>query len=160
MPTFKRTYRVARSADQVFDVIGTHIYENHPRWEHEVVAIRPLTDGPVRIGSRAVMVRQEYGRRTEGTYEITAYELGRLVAARHLDGPMDFEISFGLVPVDDAATDLTVTVSMALRGRLRPLSPLLGLQLPGRSDRISRSMVALVESGPPAAVAGWAAATP
>jgi hypothetical protein len=72
---------------------------------------------------------------------------------------MDFAISFALAPADDAATDLTVTVSMALRGRLRPLSPLLGLQLPGRSDRISRSMVALVEMGPPAAVAGWAAAT-
>lgn len=31
MPTYQRAYRVARSADQVFDVIGTHLFENHPR---------------------------------------------------------------------------------------------------------------------------------
>lgn len=160
MPTFQRTYRVARSADQVFDVIGTHLFDNHPRWEHEVVEIRPLTPGPVRVGSRAVMVRQEYGRRTEGTYEITAFEPGRLVSARHLDGPMDFDLSFRLTPLDGATSDLTVAVDMALRGRLRRLSPLLGIQLPGRSGRISRSMVALVEAGPPAAVASWAIAPP
>ena len=98
------------------------------------------------------MVREEYGRRTEGTYEVTAFEPERLVAARHLDGPMDFEISFAFAPVDAASTDLTVTVAMSLRGRMRPLSPLLGIQMPGRSDRISRSMVDLVESGPPSAV--------
>jgi hypothetical protein len=157
MARFRRTYRVARSAEQVFDVIGTHLYENHPRWEREVVEIRPLTPGPVRLGSRAVMVREEYGRRSEGTYEITAFEPGRLVSARHLDGPMDFDLSFGLAPVDERSCDLTVSVDMALRGRLRPLSPLLGIQLPGRSDRISRSCIALVEAGPPAAVASWAA---
>lgn len=159
MPTFQRTYHVARSADQVFDVIGTHLFENHPRWEREVVEIRPLTPGPVRVGSRAVMVREEYGRRTEGTYEIAAFEPGRLVAARHLDGPMDFALSFRVAPLDGTTSDLTVTVDMALRGRLRRLSPLLGIQLPGRSDRISRSMVALAEAGPPAAVASWAMAT-
>ena len=158
MPTFHRTYRVARSADQVFDVIGTHLYENHPRWERETIEIRPLTDGPIRVGSRAVMVRQEYGRRSEGAYEITAFEPGRLVAARHLDGPMDFDISFGLTPVTETSCDLTVNVNMALRGRLRPLSPLLAIQMPGRSDRITRSCVALVEAGPPAAVVSWATA--
>lgn len=159
MPTFQRTYRVARSAEQVFDVIGTHLFENHPRWEHEVVAIRPLTPGPVRAGSRAVKVRAEYGRQTEGTYEITAFEPGRLVAARHLDGPMDFDLSFRIAPLDRVASDLTVTVNMALRGRLRWLSPVLRIQLRGRSDRIARSMVALVEAGPPAAIASWAIAT-
>ena len=153
MPRFKRTYRVGRPVGEVFDIIGTHMFENHPRWEREVVAIRPLSEGPIGPGSRAVMVREEYGRRTEGTYEVTAFEPGRLVAARHLDGPMDFEISFGFTPVDAASTDLTVSVAMALRGRMRPLSPLLGIQMSGRSDRISRSMVALVEAGPPSAVA-------
>jgi len=159
MPRFQRTYRVARAADEVFDVIGTHLYENHPRWEREVVAIRPITPGPVHAGSRAVMVREEYGRRTEGTYEVTAFEPGRLVAARHLDGPMDLDLSFRLAPLDGATSDLTVTVNMALRGRLRWLSPLLGIQLPGRSDRIARSMAALAEAGPPAAVVSWAMAT-
>jgi hypothetical protein len=160
MPTFKRTYRVARSADEVFDFIGTHLFENHPRWEREVVAIRPLTEGPIRVGTRAVMVRQEYGRRTESTYEITAFEPGRLVAARHLDGSMDFDISFGLAHVDVSSMDLTVDVSMAFRGRMRPLSGVLAPQMPGRSDRIARSMITLVEAEAPVTVAGWAVTAP
>jgi len=153
MPTFNRTYRIARSADEVFDFIGTHMYENHPRWEREVVAIRPLTPGPIGVGSRAVMVRHEYGRQYESTYEITAFEPGRLISATHLDGSMDFDISFAVAPIDGASSDFTVNVKMGFRGRMRPLSPILGLQMPSRSDRLTRSMIALVEAEPPRAAA-------
>ena len=148
MATFSRPYRIRRPADHVFDVIGTHLFENHPRWEREVIAIRPITEGPVRVGSRAVMVREEYGRRSESVYEITAFEQGRRLTARHVDGPMDFELTFEVAPVDAMTSELTLTVKMAFRGRFRILSPLLGLQLPGRSDRITRSMIALVEGMP------------
>ena len=61
MATYAATYRVARTPEEVFDVIGTHCYENHPHWEREVVAIQPVTPGPIGLGSRAIMVRQEYG---------------------------------------------------------------------------------------------------
>ena len=36
---------VARSAEQTFDFIGTHCYQNHPKWESEVLAVEPLQDG-------------------------------------------------------------------------------------------------------------------
>lgn len=162
MPRHRAIYRIDRSPERTFDVIGTHVYENHPRWEAEVLEIRPLTPGPVRLGSRAVMVREERGRRSEAPYEVTAFEPGREIAFRHLDGPMGFTLRFTLAPAGDSATDLTVDVDMAPRGVLRLISPLIALQLPGRTDRITRQMVALVEgraataptvSGPAEAVA-------
>ena len=146
MPQFERTYRIDRPASQVFAVIGTGIYENHPKWEQEVVAIRPVTAGPVGVGSRAVMVRQDGRRRSEQTYEITAFETDRRITATHPDGPMAFELTFDLVPAGESATDLTVRVRMAGRGALRLLNPVIGLQMPARSDRISRSMIAVVEA--------------
>jgi len=145
MPRHHATHRIDRTPESVFDVIGTDLYENHPRWEEEVVEIRPLTPGPVRLGSRAVMVREEHGRRSESTYEVTSFQPGRAIAFRHLDGPMGFTLRLALAPVGDSATDLTVDVDMAPRGVLRLVTPLIALQLPGRTDRITRQMIALVE---------------
>ena len=57
MITYTKTRRVERSAETAFDVIGTHVFENHPKWEAEVLEIRRLDQGAVGVGSRAVMVR-------------------------------------------------------------------------------------------------------
>jgi hypothetical protein len=149
MPTYQAHFRVARPPADVFDVIGTNCYRNHPRWEREVVEIRPLTDGPIGLGSRAIMVRQEYGRRSEVAYEVTAFEPGRRIAFRHLGGSMTFELAFELTPLPGDATDLRVDVRMEPHGMLRLMTPLLALRMPGTSRRISRSMVELVESEPP-----------
>jgi hypothetical protein len=50
MATYAATRRVGRTPEEVFDVIGTHCYENHPRWEREIVEIRRLTPGTDRSG--------------------------------------------------------------------------------------------------------------
>lgn len=65
MLTYEARRRINRPPDAVFDLIGTNVYDNHPSWESEVVEIRPLTEPPVQLGSRAIMVRREYGRRSE-----------------------------------------------------------------------------------------------
>ncbi|HVW82318.1 MAG TPA: hypothetical protein VHB69_15405 [Mycobacteriales bacterium] len=47
---------VHASAAAAFDVIGTNIVANHPKWEKEVQSVRKLTPGPIGPGTRAVMV--------------------------------------------------------------------------------------------------------
>lgn len=150
MPTYEATYRLDRTPAEVFDVIGTHCYENHPRWEREVVEIRPLTPGPIGLGSRAIMIREEFGRRSETEYEVTAFESARRIAFRHPQASILFELGFDLRAAGASATDLTVHVRMEPKGALRLLSPLFALQLPRRSDRITRSMIELVEARPSA----------
>jgi hypothetical protein len=145
MPHHRATYHVDRAPAKVFDVIGTNVCENHPRWEPEVVEIRPVTPGPVRLGSRAVMVRQEGRRRFETTYEVSAFDPDRAVAFHHLDGPMGFDLAFELAPAGHSGTTLTVDVRMSPRGLLKLATPLLALELPRRTDRISRQMIDLVE---------------
>jgi len=115
MLTYEVRRRINRPPEAVFDVIGTHVYENHPRWESEVVEVRRLTDGPVGVGSRAIMVRQEYGRRRAAPYEVTEFVPDRKIAFRHLDGPMTFEIAFMLEPADASATGGRVPLAPARR---------------------------------------------
>jgi hypothetical protein len=145
MPAHRATFRVNRSPHEVFDVIGTNVYANHPKWEAEVVEIRPLTPGPVRLGSRAVMVRQERGSRSETTYEVTAFEPDRAIAFAHDHPAMSFAMRFDLVPAGTDATDLTVDVRIELKGPMRLATPLFLLRLPRQTDRITGEAIALIE---------------
>jgi hypothetical protein len=153
MTTYVARHRVARPIRDVFDFMGTRYYENHARWEREVVEVRPLTDGPISLGSRAVMVRQDLGRRRELVYEVTEFAPPHRIAFRHLDSGMRFEIAFALREVDDAATDLAVSVRMEPRGVLRLAAPFLAASLPRTSERITRSLVDLLDAEAPAPAA-------
>ena len=145
MLTYEAHRRINRPPAAVFDLIGTNVYDNHPSWESEVVEIRPLTDPPVQLGSRAIMVRREYGRRSEVAYEVTEFELNRTIGFRHVDGPMAFEIAFRLEPSGEAASDLTIRVQAQPKGAFRLLTPLIARSLPKTSERITSQMVAFVE---------------
>jgi hypothetical protein len=144
--TYQATYQVDKTPAEVFDFIGTHCYVNHPKWENEVVEIRPLTPGPIGLGSRAIMVREEFGRRSETEYEVTRFEPGRRIAFRHPQDSMLFELGFDLQAARATGTDLTVNVRMEPKGILRLISPLVAFQLPRRSDRITRRMIDLIEA--------------
>ena len=139
---------VNRSAEDTFAVIGTHIYDYHPKWEREVVEIRPITPDPVGVGSRAIMVRREFGRTTESEYVLTEFEQGRRIAAHHPDDSMDFDISFEITPVDSGSCTVRVDVRAQPRGWTRVLEPMMRLAMPKRGERIMRSMVEVVESAP------------
>ena len=148
MLTYELHMPISRSIEEVFDFVGTHYFENHPRWEREVVEVRRLTDGPIGVGSRAVMVREEYGRRSEAPLEITAFEPSRTIAFRHLGGPMLFELAFVMAPAGVSSTDLSVHVQVELQGLYKLLTPIFAFNLPRIGTRIMRTMVELIEAEP------------
>src|SRR4029077_1160835 len=90
MPHSQVTVRIRRPAAVVFDAIEGHSWHNVPAWEPEVLEVRPERPGPLQLGSRVAMVRKESGRVQTTTYEVTAFDRPRRLAARHLDGPMGF----------------------------------------------------------------------
>ena len=144
---------VRASAHEAFDVIGTNVIANHPRWEKEVLSIRQLTPGPIRTGTRAVMVRKEMGRVRESEYEVTEFVPGKSIAFTHPQDALDFMLRFELRPIDDATCDLTVDVSAQPKGALRLMEPLMRLGFGRRSRRITQAMVAVIEATVPATTA-------
>ena len=123
MIVYQQTREVNRSAEETFDVIGTHVYDNHPRWEPEVLEIRRITPDPVGVGSRAIMVRREFGRTTEVEYVVTEFEPGRRIAAHHPDSALDFNISFDITPIDSDSCTLQVDVRAQPQGWFRIFEP-------------------------------------
>jgi ketosteroid isomerase-like protein len=145
MIRWHRTSTIHASADEAFDVIGTHVIENHPRWEEEVLTVRKLTADPVGLGTRAVVVRKEMGRVRESEYEVAEFVPGKVIAFVHPNDSLGFTLRFELTPVGAAECELAVDVAADPRGVLRIAMPMLRLGLPRRSRRITDAMIAVIE---------------
>ena len=148
MITYTTARHINRSAEFAFDLIGTHLYENHPKWEKEVVEIRRITPDPVSVGSRAIMVRREFGQTTESEYEITEFEPGRRIAAFHPDDSMDFRIGFEITSIDNDSCTIQVDVEAQPKGWTRVFEPVMRVVMPKRGDRIMSSMADFIEKEP------------
>jgi hypothetical protein len=146
MIRWHRTSTVQAPAADAFDVIGTNVTVNHPKWEREVQSIRKLTPGPVGVGTRAVMVRKEMGRVHESEYEVTEFVPGRSIAFTHPQDALAFTLRFELTPVTDETCELTVDVAAQPKGALRLMTPLLRLGFPSRSRRITDAMIGVIEA--------------
>ncbi|MFE6964728.1 SRPBCC family protein [Agromyces sp. NPDC057679] len=140
------TRDIDRSAHEVFDFIAVNVFENHPKWEREVLEVRRTTPGPVRVGSRGVMVRQDGRRRSEVEYECTEFEPDVSVGFRQLDGPFDFAIRETLESIDARASRLHIDVRVQPHGWLRLFEPL--MRRDRRGERIADDLVAAVEAVP------------
>src|SRR5688572_5586182 len=67
-------------ADQVFDFVATRHFENHPRWDPDLLDMRQTSPGPVGPGTTALIVRRRGRGRVEGTATVTEYEPCRRAA--------------------------------------------------------------------------------
>ncbi len=140
--------KVNRSASETFDVIGTHMYENHPKWEPEVLEIKRITPDPVGVGSRAVMVRRDFGWKSEVEYVVTDFEPGRKVAIHEPDGGMDFRIGFEITPIDSGSCRVEVQVESHPQGFVRIFNPVMRFVMQKRGQRLADSMVEVIEAAP------------
>ncbi|MCA1830627.1 MAG: SRPBCC family protein [Actinomycetota bacterium] len=141
-----RTSRcVAVTSAAVFDVIGTHVYENHPRWEREVIEIKPLAAGPIGAGSEAGMVRKDFLRRKEVVYRCTDFQAGRRIAFDHPGSSMGFKLAFDVEPLPDEGAEVRITVSAQPRGLARLFEPMMRKGFPKRTERIVDQMMRVIE---------------
>jgi len=132
---------ISRSPATAFDFVAVHQPENHPRWEDEVVEIR--RPGPLAVGQKGVMVRQEGKRRREVPFEVTELVPDRRIRFRSGSGGFNLDLTFDFVPRGDE-TSLHVTALLDLRGPLRLLSPLFARRFPQTGARITRKLAALL----------------
>jgi hypothetical protein len=85
------TVRIARMLDEVW----TYVVEprNEPAWISGIKESVPLTDGPIRDGSRVRRVASFMGRRMEYTPEVVAFDAGRRMLMK-TDKPFPMTIEY------------------------------------------------------------------
>src|SRR5437879_11430924 len=65
---------IERPVEDVFRFQADDHYRNHPRWDPEVLSLKPIGDGPPGLGSRFELTRRMMGRRQTDVFEIVEWE--------------------------------------------------------------------------------------
>ncbi len=133
-----------RPPEEVFDFVATRHFENHPRWDPDLLEMTQTSSGPVGPGTTARVVRHQGRRRVEGTATVTDYEPCRRAAWDVRFGAFTLRQAVDLLPEQGAAaTRLRLSVETRAEGPIRILLPLLR----GRFRRtMTRSLAAIGSS--------------
>lgn len=132
---------------EVFDHVAVHHFENHPRWDPDVVEMTQTSPGPVGVGTTASVVRRQGKRLVEGTATVTAYQPVHSAAWRVDFGQFQLQQDVELVPEEaGAATRLSLCIDTNAHGPLKVLLPLMRPRFRTNMERSVAAIAALVES--------------
>lgn len=152
----KASTLIVKPVEDVFRFIGEDFFENYPKWSTEVVEVKPLSDGPVKVGFQARQVRIDYGRRSESTFRVVDFQSNRRIAfsgaGRGGDAPRSsaFRCTYDL---DDArlsqpSTRVAFTFEVPeLELFMRPFEKLIRVAVQEGAEQTVRNLKALIEKG-------------
>jgi hypothetical protein len=112
--------RIKSRRDDVFAFVCDA--QNDPQWNPKVVEVAKLTAGPIGVGTTFRYVMAYFAGSIESEWRITAYDPGRLLHGKSVDGPFAFEGGYEFEP-QDGATCITRYASLDLAGILPPFIP-------------------------------------
>ena len=110
----------------VFDFVAAHHFENHPRWDPDVLEMNQTSPGTVASAQKANIVRRQGSRRVEGTATVTEYQPDQSAAWDVQFGPFLLRQRVELAPDQGgAATRLRLSIETRANGLVRLIVPLL-----------------------------------
>lgn len=94
---------VSTVINQPFDKVFAFVtnIENFPQWISETVGARYITEGPLGVGTVAIVTKSLRGRQAEVRTEIVAYELNKRMRARTVQGRAPVEVEYLFEPVKE-----------------------------------------------------------
>ena len=132
--------------DEVFQFIGEEFLVNYPRWSPEVVELRKLSEGPVRVGSLLRQVRVDHGHKSESTFKVTDYLVNRRLAFNGVSNTYRCLYEFESPEGHSGLTRLTFVFEFPeLEMMLRPFEKLVRIAVQEGADRTVRNLKGLIE---------------
>jgi len=110
MRSATRSAEIDAPADTVFAFLVDPA--NLPRWMGGIVSAQPLTDGPVRVGSMARVVRELLGQRITADVRLTAIEPGRHVSLTTSASAMRVDAALDVTPLDEHRSRVTFAMDV------------------------------------------------
>ena len=141
---------VQRPPEVVFDFVATHHFENHPRWDPDLLEMSQTSPGPVGVGTTARVVRRQGRGHVQGTATVDEYEPNRRAAWEVRFGPLRLHQRAQLIPEQGGtATRLRLSVDTSARGPIRVIVPFLGGRFRKTMTQSLRTIAALLEREQP-----------
>lgn len=131
---FKRTVEMDLDCtpEQAFRHIAVEFFENHPRWDPDIVQLTKTSAGPIALGTTGREVRVMDGRRFVTDFRISDFHTNEAFAFRTTAGAMAEDVDYVIRPSADG-TNLTLHL------HIHPRNLILWLLAPIIRPRIERN---------------------
>lgn len=139
---------IRKPVDDVFRFIGDDFFANYPRWSPEVIELKPLSAGPLAVGSMARQVRVDHGHRSESTFRVTHFEPGKRIAFSGVSNA--YRCCYELEPdgSQGEATRVHFTFELPdLELFMRPFEKLIRVAVQEGANRTVKNLKGLLEAG-------------
>ena len=137
---------VQRPPEVVFDFVARHHFENHPRWDPDLLEMSQTSSGPVGVGTTARVVRRQGRGRVEGTATVVDYDPDRRAAWDVRFGRFRLDQRAEFVPEQGGtATRLRLSIDTSAQGPIGMIVPLLRGRFRKTMTQSMRTVVALLE---------------
>jgi uncharacterized membrane protein len=107
------TIEIDRRPEDVFAYLDQ--LDRHGDWQSSIVSTKIETEGPTRVGTRAVNRRKVPGGPRDIPYEVTEHDPPRKVSFRGVGGPVRPVGTVRVEPLDDGSRS-RVTLELDLQG--------------------------------------------
>lgn len=137
---------IERSPAEIFRYVGDEFFENYPKWSPEVVELERITDGPLKLGTKARQVRVDQGRRTETKFTINVYEPCKRLGFAGISDP--FRCTYELRDVNSGrSAELIFTFELSeIQMFMRPFEKLIRVVIQEGAERTVRNLKQLTET--------------
>jgi len=109
----RESIEIDRRPEEVFAYLDQ--LDRHGEWQGTIISTRVETEGPTRVGSRAVDRRQVPGGPRDIPYEVTEHDPPRKVSFRGVEGPVRPVGTVTVEPLDDGSRS-RVSLEFDLQG--------------------------------------------
>jgi hypothetical protein len=148
---FKETleYTLDASPTEVFRHIAVEFFDNHPRWDPDIVELTKTSPGAVGVGTTGREVRNVRGRRFVTDFQVTVFRPDAAFSHRSQGGAMGEDVDYA-IEQQRRGTSLRMTVHIYPRSLLmRILAPFIRPQVQrnftaniGRFEQMLRALPA------------------
>jgi hypothetical protein len=152
----KSSVIIRKPMEEVFRFIGEDFFENYPKWSPEVKDLKALSDGPVRVGTRARQVRVDCGHRSESDFRVLEFQQNRRFVCAGVGRPGDvlrtsaFRCVYDLndARLSEPSTHVAFTFEIPeLDFMMRPLERLVRVIIQQGAEHSLRNIKGLIERG-------------
>jgi uncharacterized protein YndB with AHSA1/START domain len=142
----ERSIIIARPPKDVYAYVSRT--ENEPQWHTDVLQVKRLDTGPVKVGTRYDLTFTPMMGHSQGTLEVTKVSPPVAIETEIVFGPMRPHVSFRFEP-EGAGTRVTRRVDVAPPGMMKLMPFMMKRMVSKKSERFLANLKAKLESGVP-----------
>jgi uncharacterized protein YndB with AHSA1/START domain len=142
----KATTVINKPINEVFRFVGDEFFVNYPKWSPEVVELKPLSEGRLRLGTLARQVRVDHGHRTESTFRVTDYQPNKRLCFSGVSSPYRCVFDFEQKSMPSPVTQVAFTFELSeLELFMRPFEKLIRVAIQDGAERTVKNLKGLIE---------------